>query len=196
MALSIDWLTKVISVPQADLTSLGGGVYELDVEDLRLWLKDIEDGEDGMAQPDTHRRNAPVTLAGVTYAQTFEIINGYTVAFQNTGTPYLIKCVGGNHNLGDVTIFDGGSSLLIGNSAGLQLVSTGGGSDVWSHALSCGYTAEQAMQILTAVAAGKSTITDLGGGDATVTFRDLQDTRDVVDADMTGSERTTVDLDP
>lgn len=70
------------------------------------------------------------------------------------------------------------------------------GDAVWQAILSCGYTAEQAMQILTAVAAGKSDITDLGGGLATVVFRDLQDSRDVVDADMTGSERTTVTLDP
>lgn len=70
------------------------------------------------------------------------------------------------------------------------------GAAVWDYILSCGYTAEEAMQILTAVAAGKSTVTDLGGGLANVIFRDLQDTRDVVDADMTDSERTTVTLDP
>lgn len=70
------------------------------------------------------------------------------------------------------------------------------GAAVWDYILSCGYSADQAMQILTAVAAGKTTITDLGGGNAEVAFRDLQDTRDVVDADMTGSERTAVALDP
>lgn len=70
------------------------------------------------------------------------------------------------------------------------------GAAVWDYILSCGYTAEEAMQILTAVAAGKTTITDLGGGNANVVFRDLPDTRDVVDADMTGSERTAVTLDP
>jgi hypothetical protein len=70
------------------------------------------------------------------------------------------------------------------------------GAAVWDYILSCGYTAEEAMQILTAVAAGKTTVTDLGGGDANVIFRDLQDAQDVVDADMTGSERTTVTLNP
>lgn len=125
MAISIDWATRVISIPQSFLTLISGVRYSLDVEDLRLALKDIEDGEDGMSFDDTHTRNAPVTLGGVTYAQTFEIINGYTVEFENTGTPYTVVVTGGNHNLGDVTTFDGGCSLVIGNSAGLIVVETG-----------------------------------------------------------------------
>lgn len=52
------------------------------------------------------------------------------------------------------------------------------------------------QRILLAVAAGKTTIIDLGGGSATVTFRDTTDTADRVVAGMTGSERTTVTLDP
>jgi len=57
------------------------------------------------------------------------------------------------------------------------------------------YTFEQCIRLLTAVAAGKTTIVDLGGGLATVTFRDINDTQDRVIADMTDSERTTVALD-
>jgi hypothetical protein len=90
MAISIDYLTKVITVPQSFLTHTTGSLYELDVEAFRLALKDLEDEPEGIAFPDTHRRNAPVTVAGVTYAQTFEIINGYTVTFQDTGSPYTV----------------------------------------------------------------------------------------------------------
>ena len=54
------------------------------------------------------------------------------------------------------------------------------------------YTAAEVMRLLSAVAAGKSTIIDLGGGLATVTFRDINDTTDRVVADMTNSERTNV----
>ena len=127
MAITIDWGQRIINVPQADLTALGGTVYELDVDAFRLTLKDLEDDEAGMAYPDTHRHNTEVTLSGVTYARTFEIINQYTVSFENTGTPYLVSCVGANHNLGDVTNFDGGASLLIGNSAGLIVKTVGSG---------------------------------------------------------------------
>jgi hypothetical protein len=124
--ISIDWATKVISIEQSDLTLVSGTLYELDVDAFRLELKDLEDSEEGMPFPTTHNHNTEVTLSGVTYARTFEIINGYTVQFEDTGTPYTVRCVGANHNLGDVTTFNGEVSLIIGNSAGLITVNTGG----------------------------------------------------------------------
>lgn len=126
MAVSINWATRVISIPQADLAVVSAGLYELDVDALRLELKDIEDGEDGMVFPATHTHNTQVTLSGVTYARTFEVINGYTITFEDVGTPYTVRCVGANHNIGDVKNVNQ-VSLLIGNSAGLIAVSTGGG---------------------------------------------------------------------
>lgn len=69
------------------------------------------------------------------------------------------------------------------------------GQFVWAYLIEAGYTATEILRLLSAVAAGKTNIVDLGGGNATVTFRDLADTKDAVDVDMTGSERTTVTLD-
>ena len=66
---------------------------------------------------------------------------------------------------------------------------------VWASILDAGYTAKEIMQILGAFSAGKTDIVDLGGGSATVTFRDLGDTKDRIVGDMTNSERTTVTLD-
>lgn len=126
MALSIDWSSLVISVPQADLTPVSAGLYELDVDAFRLELKDIEDGEEGMAFPDTHRHNTEVVLSGVTYARVVEIINGYTVEFEDVGTAYTVRCVGANHNLADVKVVNN-VSLIVGNSAGLITVSSGSG---------------------------------------------------------------------
>lgn len=57
------------------------------------------------------------------------------------------------------------------------------------------FTMKDVLKILVAVAAGKTNITDLGGGNATVDFRDLSDTKNTVVADMTGSERTTITID-
>lgn len=124
MAVSIDWPTGVISVPQADLTSLGGGIYELDVDDLRLALRALEDDEQGIVWPVTHTHNTTVALSGVNYARTVEFINSYTIDFED-GT-YTVKCVGANHNIGDVKVVDN-VSLLIGNSAGLIQVTSGSG---------------------------------------------------------------------
>lgn len=66
------------------------------------------------------------------------------------------------------------------------------GNAVWSELLEGNYTAKQCMELLTAIAAGKTTIVDLGGGSATVTFRDINDTVDRVEAEMLNSERITV----
>ena len=134
MALTVTPGTKTIYVPQSYMTLVSGlavgatEVYELDTNQLRLDLKDWEDSEDGMAEPDTHRHVTNYTISGVTYARTIEIINGWIVDFEDTGTPYIVACVGSNHNLSDVTDFSGGNvSMLPGNSGGLveTEVSTG-----------------------------------------------------------------------
>ena len=125
--ITIDWLTKIITVPQSFLTPLGGARYELDVNMLRNALKDLEDGDDGMAYPDTHTHNTEATLSGVTYARQFVVINGYTITFESTGTPYQVECTGANHNILDVKNVND-VSLVIGNSAGLITVATGGSS--------------------------------------------------------------------
>jgi hypothetical protein len=126
MAISIDWGTRVITIPQADLTHVSGPLYELDVDDFRLALKDLEDGVEGMPFPDTHSHNTAVTLSGVTYSRTFQVINGYTVTFQDVGSPYTVRCVGANHNIADVKNVNQ-VSLIVGNSAGLITVVSGSG---------------------------------------------------------------------
>jgi len=132
MAISINWATKVITIPQADLTFISGSLYELDVDIFRLALKDIEDSEDGMSFPDTHRHNTEVTLGGVTYARTFEIINGYTVTFQDVGSPYRVRCTGANHNISDVQNLNN-VSIIVGNAAGLIVKSIGSGLSTQEH---------------------------------------------------------------
>ena len=163
MTISVSWPTGVITIPQADLTNISPGLYRLDVNVLRLALKDLEDNSDGMPWLDTHRHNSSVTVSGVTYAQTFEIINGYTVTFQDTGSPYTVQCVGANHNIADVKNVNQ-VSLIIGNAAGLITYTSGSGvtaqdkidivSGVWSKAVE-GLTAEETMRVMLAALAGK-----------------------------------------
>lgn len=116
MAISIDWATKVISVPQADLVLVSPGVYELNLDTFRLALKDLEDSEDGMAFPYTHDHNPPVTVGGVTLARVIEIINGYTVTFEDG--QYAVNLAGANSNVADVTNVNQ-VSVRAANSAGL-----------------------------------------------------------------------------
>jgi len=120
MAISIDWGTRIISVPQADLTFLSGVNYSLNTETFRLALRDLEDSPEGIVFPKTHNHSTAVLLGGVSYARIIEIINGYTITFEETGTPYSVSLVGSNNNilavtnLGTVQIASNNSGGLIG----------------------------------------------------------------------------------
>lgn len=92
--------------------------------------------------------------------------------------------------------------LSNGKSAGQTLVETLSGIEALL-ARNCldeqvqgAYTAADALRILLAVAAGKTTINALGGGAAVVEFQAVDDSGVVVSATMDGSERTAVTLTP
>lgn len=142
MAITINWATKVISVPQSDLYLISGNKYYMDVDEFRLALKDIEDSEEGMAFPATHNHNSVVTLSGVNYARVVEIINGYTISFQDTGSPYSVRLDGANNNIFDVTNVIANVSIIVTNAAGLIAVDSGGGggSNPWDSLLSANNT--------------------------------------------------------
>jgi len=134
MAISIDWASKVISVSKADMTEITSTLYELDVDTFRKTLKDLEDDEAGIVFDRTHNHNAPVTIGGVTLARVVEIINGYTLTFEDG--QYAVRLVGGNNNLSDVMNLNQ-VSLRSANSAGLvQIAGTSDGStdeiDPWT----------------------------------------------------------------
>ena len=77
-----------------------------------------------------------------------------------------------------------------------SLLTTGNvGAAVWGQLIEAGIDAAGILRILAAVAAGESTIIDLGGGLATVTFKGIDDVTNRVVADMDNSERTDVTLD-
>ena len=100
MSVSIDWITKVITIPQAYLTPLGGGIYELDIDQFRLDLRDLEDGETGVVFLPTHQHNTEVVLSGATYSRMILIINGYTITFEDG--QYAVNAKGANSNIADV----------------------------------------------------------------------------------------------
>ena len=45
MAVQINWATKRITVPKADLTLISGTLYEHDTDAFRLELRSLEDDE-------------------------------------------------------------------------------------------------------------------------------------------------------
>jgi hypothetical protein len=69
------------------------------------------------------------------------------------------------------------------------------GNAVFSAISEAGFSYGDTMRILAAIAVGKTNIVDNGGGNADVTFRDINDTKDRVVAEMQDSERINVVLD-
>jgi hypothetical protein len=119
MAITINWPTGVISVPKADMTLVSSSPFEireLDINTFRLRLKDLEDDAEGQPWPTTHNHNTTISVGGVTLARVVEIINGYTVTFENGS--YAVNLVGANSNIGDVVNLNS-VSVRASNSAGL-----------------------------------------------------------------------------
>jgi hypothetical protein len=131
MAITIDWATKVINIPQNYLTSLGGGIYELNVNTFRLDLRDIEDDEDGIPFKHTHNHNTEVSLGGLILARVFEIIPPYTVTFEDG--QYAVNLVGANNNISD-RLNVNQVSVRSSNSAGMVTVNSGSGLTAEQHA--------------------------------------------------------------
>lgn len=124
MAITIDWPTGVISVPKADMVliqSTPTEIRQLNLDTFRLILKDLEDSEEGMPWPKTHNHNTSLNVGGVILARSVEIINGYTVTFEDG--QYAVNLVGANSNVGD-RVNVNQVSVRTANSAGLQDLST------------------------------------------------------------------------
>ncbi len=127
MAINVDWATKVINIPQADLTFIGGTIYELDTDQFRKDIKALEASEEGAVFDDIHRHNTEVIIGGVTFARVIEFINGYTITFEDG--QYRVRLVGSNNNISDVTNLNL-VSILSQNSGGL--IVTGVGASDWT----------------------------------------------------------------
>lgn len=221
MSYSVNWGTRVITIPKADtvLVSSSPDVRSLDVTDLWEALRDIEDDEVGINYPTIVANTTPKTVAGLTLARVVEIINGYTLTFENL--PYAVNIIGGNSNVSDV-VNKNQVSVNTSNSAGAIQIG-GGAGDPWTVALPGAYPAGQAGNILgnlTGVVNGvdEAVMDQLVEGSLTVRhalrimmavlfgkdtrvgntyyFRDSQDTKDRIVATVDDNKnRTSVTLD-
>lgn len=119
MALSIDPLTFIISVPRADMTLVQSSpteIRELDLNTFRLNLKAYEAAEYGIYLYKTHNHNTEVTLGSLTFARVIEILSPYTITFEDG--QYAVNLVNANSNVADKTNVNQ-VSVRSYNSAGL-----------------------------------------------------------------------------
>lgn len=119
MIISINPITHVITIPQDQLDPLAGANnYSLDTNAFRMALKDWEDNEEGIWQPDTHRHNTTVLLGGIQYARVLEILPPYTITFEEKPSAYTVSLTSSNNNILESTNL-GTVQILSNNSAGL-----------------------------------------------------------------------------
>lgn len=126
MAITLDPATFVLSIPQADLTLISGTIYKADTEAIRLELKALEANYRNMGFPKMLNHNTTVTLFGVTYARTIEILPPYSITF-TPDAQWSVRLDGSNNNYGDVAagiLNQNQVQVIPTNSAGLQDLST------------------------------------------------------------------------
>jgi len=119
MATQINRVTGVIFVPRADMTLVQSNpteIRELDLNQWRLILRDLDDDVDGRLWPDTHSHNEDVIVGGVSLADVLIISDYYTVTFEDG--QYAVNLRGLNSNVGD-RVNVNQVSVRSANSAGL-----------------------------------------------------------------------------
>jgi len=126
MAYTVNWTTKVITVPLADLTLISGSNYSLSTTDFWIEMRRLEASPiDGLWAEQAIEYVNTQLLSGITYSAIVKLINGYT--WDTDTTNKNISLIGFNSNLLDAFIPGSGISVLANNSAGLQIVSVGSG---------------------------------------------------------------------
>jgi len=129
MALSFDFLNKIVMVPQSDCTLVSGTVYTLDTNWFKNQLNAELSDEDHIWVEDIYDHNTEYTVAGVTYARKVEIINGWQVGF-TPDSQWTVVLEGSNNNIFDVIngiLVQNQVQVIPTNSAGLIVAGGGGG---------------------------------------------------------------------
>lgn len=130
MAYSVNWTTKVITIPKADTNLVSAGppeVRELDATVLWQNLIDIEDSVEGIIFDQIVENQSPISISNFTLARVVEIINGYTLTFDDSGgtDAWTVNIIGGNTNVSDVKN-ENLVAVNTANSAGLVVISSAG----------------------------------------------------------------------
>jgi len=175
------------------------GVTELDVK------KDLySDGkEDWLVDSELNKFIFPIYGVGGNPTVGTQSIEPYF--FLRAG--WQIRPYEADHNLivsGNLFVEGGGNPFVptlgdytvsINQITTITNVTTIGADEVWKTVIENDFTAEELLRLFASILVGKTSIQNLGGGNAIVKFKDLLNTKDRVTAQVSGSERTNVLLD-
>jgi len=126
MAISLIQPTNIIYVPKADTTlvSASPDIRSLDMNFFHNELRTLETLVENDVYEITHEHSAPSNIGQVTLQRVVKIIGLWEVEFEDTGTPYAVRLIGGNNNIEEVTVVNN-VSVRPSNSAGAIVIETG-----------------------------------------------------------------------
>lgn len=128
MAYSVNWLTKIVTVPLTDLVFVSGVNYTLDIDMAHDELRNLEwKFAEGLWAPAIVEYINTQVLSGQIYAPIVKMINGYT--WDIASSNIVVSLIGSNTNFLDTYIPGNGISLLANNSAGKITITSGSGLD-------------------------------------------------------------------
>jgi len=124
MATAMNPVTGEITIQQNDMTLLQASpeIRGLDVDALRLELRDLEENEANRWATKTHNHTTTLTLVGTIYQRKLEFLEPYFFTF--TGSGYKVQMSNGDNNIDERTPGTN-VSLRTANSAGSTLVESG-----------------------------------------------------------------------
>jgi hypothetical protein len=126
VAYSINWLTKVITIPLSDLILVGGSNYTLNVDFAHDEIRRLEwEFNEGLWAEHAIEYINSYTLSGLVYSPVIQMVNGYM--WEVASTNINIGLVGSNSNFLDTFIPGNGISVLANNSAGKIYEGASGG---------------------------------------------------------------------
>jgi len=117
----IDWGNKIINIYKSDMVQIQATpseIWQLDIPEFKKILGDNLDDELGMSYPNIFNHYPEVTVGGTTLAKVIEILEPYTVTFEDG--QYAVNLVGANSNIGD-RVNVNQVSVRSSNSAGMQV---------------------------------------------------------------------------
>jgi hypothetical protein len=153
MALSANYVTKVLTIPESDLTGVSPD-YTYDLDTLSDEMRALSASSIGIDQDYHHDYTGSATLGSVVLAPVVAMVNGWTIEFEDGA--YLVELTGANSDILDFLVHNQVSVRQV-SSAGLVVTATSGLT-----------TNESAMLLLIQQLLMNRVITDPGTGKFTV----------------------------
>ena len=189
MAITFNGPSKLIEVGAADVSLTATYIYS-------RWKDWVATSDNAKYLP-TFSTVGGDPLGGSVYITPyFFLVNGWKIRpYAQNYTLKILENLLTDDNSSPFNFPSGGYSIEAVRQFALKTETVDGSGNPLDTVVEGSYTATEVLRLLLAVATGKTTIADIGGGLGTVKFRDVADSKDRVTATVSDSQRTAVTLD-